>query len=261
MVNGINSLQCGLPRMPWGMQNALSSNDDIFSNMNMNSPFMGGGLSFGGNMFGYGPGSEVYTSNMSQADYLRYQTGLAKLQNKSQTDLMHDVDANKFTLNAADDTITKEIETLKRVIGKNNQDYVQVHYGKLRDLAKAKLAEAGYTNVNETQISAYADKLYADRTHKSILTDLDEHGDGEFVHGFKKGFDPFGMLTNDKSAGENISEITGEEITNADRAWKYTGRVLGTITAIVALPLLAIGLFKGGKAVSALKKAAPAIKP
>lgn len=252
-ANSINPVQYGLTGMPgmMGMPN-ISTTDDIFDGYNRSNSLFGCGypMGFGG---GYNPETYMNWQKQMGMGTLDLQANMEDYTIGRGVSRQHKLNASKFALTGAENAMTRESATLGRVIGKNNQDYVQDHYEKLVTLAKQQLREGGCPNPNPTQVQAYIEDFYASAHNgRGLIEDLEENGNSEFVFGIKKGLDPFNVFTNDKSAKENISYITGEEITPGDKAMKVAGQVVGTLGiplmilgAVIATPLLLKGGVKG----------------
>lgn len=244
------------------------NNFDSFGQYNsLNSPllsFTGGagcypGMGMGMMGMGYGPGAEVM--NMSQADYARYQAKLQAIQMQSQEQLQNyqlqaqvrqqkAYNTAQFQSEASDNVLSVRIGALKHEIEENEQDHVSHSYAKLTNAIREKFKEAGYTNIPEAQVKAYANKLYLQTTGKLIEQDLEENGDSEFVHGLKEGFGcGLGSLfTKTKNYKDNIANVTDTETTTSDKAWRWAGRILA---AGVTAGVVFLG---GGKLVSKLFK-------
>lgn len=241
-VNSINPVQYGLAGMPgmmMGMPN-ISTTDDIFDGYNRSNSLFGCGypMGFGG---GYNPEAYMNWQRQMGMGTLDLQASMEDYGIGRGVARQHKLAASRFALTGAENAMTRESATLGRIIGKNNQDYVQDHYEKLVTLAKQQLKEGGCPNPNPTQVQAYIEDYYASAHNgHGLLEDIEENGNSEFVFGIKKGLDPLNIFTNDKSAKENISYITGEEITPGDKAMKAVGQVIGWI----GLAALALGAFK-----------------
>lgn len=204
----------------------------------------GGGMYPMGNMYGsmygmgYGPGSE--RMNMSQIDSMRYDSKIRDYQLQENIRQQKQMEGAQFSVNAAKDVILAKAGVLQSVVKDNDQDAVAGAYQNLYNAAKGQLEEAGFTNATPDQIRAYASKLYYEATGKRITADLEEHGDGNFLHGFKQGLGCGlgALLTNNRSTEENISEITGKPESTASKAWSWVGRITAGALTIAAGVLL-----------------------
>lgn len=194
----------------------------------------------------FGPGSEVM--NMSQIDYLRYQENIEEYMLKKQVRQHKMAGALEFSSQAHDDTIARQIGVLSNLIKENEQDKFIGQYEKLITLTKEKLAHEGIEHATREQIKARAEKLYFESTGRSMVDDLTENGDGGFVQGLKQGVGVGvgSYFANTRNYKDNIAEITGEEKSKSDNAWKWVGRFLAGGISI-------LGLVFGAKGISALR--------
>lgn len=215
------------------MSNPYSMSGSIFG-----GDFMGGG--FGG-YGGYGYNQELM--RMSPKERMEYMADMEDYQIQRQIQRRKTMDAANFQVQAADDVITRQIGNLQSVVGRNEQDYVMTEYGKLTNAIRNKFKEAGYTNVPEEQIKAHAEKLYYETTGKSLLNDVQENGHSSFVTGL---VDVFGFgLGNEKSASQNIANITGQSETKAEKGWRWVGKITAGLIA-------GAGIILGGKGAKTL---------
>lgn len=216
---------------------------DISGCLGMNSSIMGGGFGNGYGVYGgYGPGSEC--QNMTQKQYLAYQEELENLQIEKQIRQKDKIEYAEFKSTASKDAISREIGVLHDQILDNKQDRISDTYGRITNAVREKFKEAGYTEIPEDQVKAYAEKLYYEATGARLTDDIRNHGDNSFVKGLKDGAFGLGWLLNDKtSREENISSISGEEVSNADQFGLWSGRILAGAGSLVALPFV----LRGGK--------------
>lgn len=253
---------------PIGGAAFMNSNSSIFDNSiygNFGAGAamgMGAGMGFGcypGMMgMGWGPGSEIYTKNMTQKDYINYQKELNNLQLDNQVERKHKLAQTEFRSNASENAVSEQIGVVQRKVHENEQDHVMKEYNRLDSVARAQLAEQGVTNPTQSQISAYKQKLYFEATGKNIINDLAEHGDSSFSHGMKQGVlcGLGSFFANEKDYEDNISSITGEAKSTTAETWQKVGfgtsAVLTTGAVIAArrpivkgLAYIAKALFKG----------------
>lgn len=204
--------------------------DDGGSSLGLGGGIFGGGM-YGMGGMGYGPGSE--RMNMSEIDAMRYDSKIKDYQIHDRVNQQKELEAAEFDSNAAKDVIASKAGVLQSIVKDNDQDSVFSSYKNLREAAKIKLEEAGYTNVTPLQLNAYTSRLYYEATGKKITDDLEEHGDGSFMHGFKQGLGCGlgALMTNKKSVEENISDITGKPETTESKVISWTGRIFaGALT-------------------------------
>ncbi len=187
------------------------------------------------------------------------QKELNKIQWGAQVDQKHQSEVAEFQATAAEDVITRQCGILKDKIKENEQGHVAEEYTKLVQAVREKFAEAGYKNVDELQVRAYAEKLYYNATGVRLIEDIEKHSDSEFVTGLKQGASlGTGLFASNVSAKDNIAGINGGEVSGRDKASIIAGNLLGGFTAVVVLGVAALAsvllLKKGGGAL--LKKLA-----
>lgn len=203
--------------------------------------------SFGGlGCFGmYGPGSEVRDMTMPQ--YLKYTEDMESEQLKKQVRQKHLYEATNFSASAQENDISRQVSILNRKIKDNEQDSIFKEYKRLTDAVKEKFAEAGYTDIPDEQIKTEAERLYAEKTGKSLTNDLMNNGDSSFVYGLKQGagFGLGSLFTNKNSAAKNLSLITGEDIPADETRWRYVGTAASAGLTLAAIPLIAKGSRSG----------------
>lgn len=247
---------------------ALNYDDSIFNPMYGGGAYGGaygarsmyGGMS--GGMYGYGPGSEIM--NMTQEQYLNYQEKMnqrmeeydeaARLRQIDRSvRFRHRQEAAEFAADAPENAISRQIASLQRKIKEDDQDNIMHEYEKLTKLVRQKLEESGYRNVPDEQIKAYAEKLYANSTGANVVDDIKTNSTSPLLQGLGEGTG-LGFLFHhsDVNASDNIARITGENVSQSDKTWKWAGRILGAVGLLVALPLI----FKGGKGIKNLIKPA-----
>lgn len=199
-----------------------------------------GGYGYGMYGMGYGPGSE--RMNMSEIDAMRYDSKLRGYQVHDKVNQQKMMEGAEFDLNASKDVIASKVDTLQRIIKDNDQDGVKSAYDNLINAAEAELKEEGCTretdpNNFDLKLKARASRLYYNKTNgRRLIDDLEENGDGNFLHGFKQGLGCGlgALITNEKSAEENVCEITGKPETMANKAVAWTGRIAaGALTLLV----------------------------
>lgn len=136
----------------------------------------------------------------------------------------------------------------------DRQDLIPVAYANLLKVAREEL-EANGDKVSEEDVKNRAEEIYTQATNKRLTDDLEQHGTPQFIHGLEQGFLGLGwLLTDNKTAKDNIAEITGQPISKADQFQNIAGIVVGGALSIVALPLLLIGCKKIG--IAAFSKSA-----
>lgn len=220
--------------------------DDTFmgtSPMGMNGSLFGGcgyGMGYGMGMgYGYGPGSEVM--NMSQADYLKYSDQLRDMQFDSRLNLHKKMEATDYAMSSPQDKVTAKASVLQMAIRQNNQDHVGAAFTDLQEAVKEKLKEInpGLTEEEmDKTIKSQTAKAYTEATGENLRQALQTNGDSEFIHGMKQGTGIGYFLTNEKNYKDNLYDITGEQVTTADKAQRWLGVGLGAVLTAVAARLL-----------------------
>lgn len=256
--NGINGGLNQIQTQYTNLMNGIDSIDNFSSSLGATdlgfNPMMSlNGSLFGGG-FGYGTKAmEIYNSQTPE-EALNYQLkmqgsqivgnyGLNNLQ--MQTQARQKIDqakinaATEFASTAPENVVTRQIGVLQRQIKNNEQNHIKAEYDNLLNRVRDSLKEAGYTNVDENQIKAHAEKLYYEASGKDIITDLQEHGNNEFVQGLTEGVFGLGLLFNSKSSKDNISDITGEAVSGGDQVQRWAGRIIAGGAAILGIIALA----------------------
>lgn len=247
-------------------------NSSVFNNYSGLGGGFGGG--FGGFSGGFGDTYGLYNDpeflKLGAQDRMAYlanmqkqqarfsiatQNELNQLQLDNQVKQKHLMEVAEFKATAAEDKITRQCGILQSKIKEDEQVQVSEEYKKLTKAVREKFAEVGYTNIDETQVRAQAEKLYYEATGVRLIGDIEQHGSNDFVQGLKEGAgfsEVFSSLLSGKnsmSAKENIAyNITGEERTAKDNALRLAGRIIGGVaTAAVAVASFFL-LKKGGGA-------------
>ena len=180
---------------------------------------------------------------------IKTQKELDTMQWGAQVDQKHQREVAEFQVTAAEDVITRQCGILKDKIKENEQGHVAEEYTKLVQAVREKFAEAGYKNVDELQVRAYAEKLYYNATGVRLIEDIEKHSDSQFVTGLKQGASfGTGLFASNVSSKDNIAGMTGGEVSGRDKASKIAGNFLGVVTAGVVAVASFFLLKKGGGA-------------
>lgn len=231
--NYFNQAMSGIDDIFVGM-NPMDCGGNIFSGVGGGYPGMGMGM-------GYGPGSEVM--NMTQEQYLNYMNRMEDLQIQRQAERKHKIAGSEFYANAGEDSINQAIATLNGAVVRNEQDHVMPLYYKLLAGVRGMAEKNGVHNVTSDQVKAYAGKLYYEKTGKSLPDDIIQNGDGSLWYGFKRGL-TFGLLTDNRSADENVAAITGEQESKVSNTNKWLGTIAGSIATVGGVIALAVGILR-----------------
>lgn len=235
---------------------------------------------YGFDMMGYGgsgygmPFAGAYGQNPTQ--YIQYQ----KQMNQANNELMNDNErfqlerqvsrqkltrSAQFATGASETQIQERIKVLKGCIEEDEQVHVKEQYAKLVESVKTMYPQRDFATNEEkmaydTQIKAYANRLYEASTGQDIESSLKQYGDGQLLHGFKTGLDPFGWFTDNVSAKDNIASVTDTGLSKTDISDRRTGKLLGyAALAVTGILAVAVGLKGGIKGISKLFHKAPAV--
>jgi len=254
-VAGMDSGSLGdAPLFSFGNQGAYGQ-DSAFG-MGM----MGGGM-YGG--MGMGMMGGMYGQNPTQ--YIQYQ----KQMNQGNNELMNDNEryqverqvsrqkltrSAQFATGASEGEIDERIKVLKTCIEENEQVHVKEQYAKLLDAVKSMYPQREFASNEEkmaydSQIKAYANRLYAAKAGQDIESSLDQYGDSQLVHGIKKGLDPFNFFTDEVSATDNKANVTDTGLSKTNISDRRTGKAIGYAGLALATGALVFGIpfaLKGG---------------
>ncbi len=213
----------------------LSSSFNPYSSIFSGATF--GGYTGYGYGFGYGDPSQYAQYNNQMAN--------ANLQ------MAHKNAATNSLYNAPEQAIERRMGVLQRQILKNNQDNIEKEYTKLYEEVRKMYTEAGYENVPDSQIRAYIENTYAQKTGSRLVDDIESRGHNPFVQGMIQGTGIGYLAGNKTTAEQNISMITGEEESTGSKAATWAGRAAGTAATVAVLPFVAK---YGAKALKLLAK-------
>lgn len=240
--------------------------DSLFSGNMMANPclgMMGGGYGMGYGGMGYRyPGMEM--QNMSLADAADYKEYLQSQQVDRDVRQQLKLKGAAFQASAGEDAISRRIMYLQDKIATNDQDNVSGEYQKLITTIKNTLGE-GRITANDEQVRAYAEKLYAMKTGKSLINDIHENSDGALWAGFKKGLfanDALGLhFTSRTTAEENIARISGTPEDKRSKTNETLGKWLGWAATGLGVLVLARLFRRSPRAAAAATPAATATAP
>ena len=153
----------------------------------------------------------------------------------------------RFKMAGQNGPIMRQIQVLHNEICENNQDNIKREYDKLVNAVRNSYASQLNKNLSseeqEMQIRAFADSLYAQQTGGYIEDNIKRHSESSFVTGLKH------ILCLKKAqkttADENISYITGAELTRSATNAKKAGTYLGYAGAAAGGGLLGYAGIKG----------------
>lgn len=193
----------------------MGMNGSIFSNpamtgMNPYNPMFGMGL---------GMGDSSYFDNMKQyqQNWTNYYVDSQKLQRNSD-----------LKINGAMEAIEETAANLKDKINHNEQDQIQEAYQKYLAAVKNAYGEGSEEELNSRALAMYTQL----NGGTSLVQDLRNNGHTSFLQGFIQSISlgAYGR----KSAEDNISEITHQEVPMGEKTEQNVGRVAGFATIGVA---------------------------
>ena len=205
--------------------NSYATMGDIYGMDDYNYAPLGSPMSIGGGWGGIN--YQQYYDNMMQMQefYTDYNIRNAELQRRSD-----------ITINNVDAGLKKAFEALQTKIVSSEQEQI---IGALENFKNA--VRAKYPTANEEQIANYTTMIYSQLSGgTSLVQDIQTHGSGSFMQGFKQSIG-FGLFADNKTAEENIAEITGQPESRSSKMSKHAGRTTGGIVAGAVAGFLVTG--------------------
>ena len=208
-------------------------------------------MSMNGSIFGSGMGMGMYPimppMGMGSGSYEDYYKNYDKYQDfmiNSQVRQQQKWRDADLTLNSPMEGIAKQASYLHERIMNNEQEQIIQSYQKFKNSVKSM-----YPGATDEEISNRASTLYKQITGVSITDDIRQYGRGSFTQGFLQTV-TFGLADN-KTAEENIAEITGQPVGRKEKTKKIIGNAVGGAvfggTALIAAKGIFKGLLKGLK--------------
>ena len=224
--------------------NQVALNDltgfDMYSPLGMYTNPM---MSMNGSIFGSAPGMYpvMPPMGMGSVNYEDYYKNYEKYQ-----DFMIDTQVRQqqkwrdadLKLNAPQEGIAKQASYLHEKIMRNEQQQIKEAYLNFKNSVRSM-----YGNGTDEEIANRASTLYKQLTGVSITDDIRQYGRGSFTQGFLQTI-TLGLADN-KTAEENISELTGQPVGRTEKAKKIAGNAVGGAVFGGAALLSAKYLFKG----------------
>ncbi len=208
--------------------------------MSMNGSIFGSGMGMYPMMPPMGIGSGNYEDYYK--NYEKYQDFMIGTQVKQQQK-WREAD---LALNSPMEGIAKQASYLHEKIMRNEQQQIQASYQQFKNSVKSM-----YPNATDEEVANRASTLYKQVTGVSITDDIRQYGRGSFTQGFLQTI-TLGLADN-KTAEENIAELTGQPVGRSEKAKKIAGNALGGAVfggvALVSAKYLFKGLIKGLKKV------------
>lgn len=202
-------------------------------------------MSMNGSIFGSGMGMGMYPMmppmGMGSGNYEDYYKNYDKYQDfmiNSQVRQQQKWRDADLTLNSPMEGIAKQASYLHERIMNNEQEQIIQSYQKFKNSVKSM-----YPGATDEEISNRASTLYKQITGVSITDDIRQYGRGSFTQGFLQTV-TFG-LADDKTAEENIAEITGQPVGRKEKTKKIIGNAVGGAVFGGVSLIAARGIFKG----------------
>ena len=203
--------------------NQVALNDltdmDLYSPLGMANPIMGmNGSIFNAGVYPIMPG--IYGGSYNYEDYYKnydkYQNFLIESRVRQQQK-MREAD---IRLNSPEEGIAKKAAYLHEKIMRNEQQQIQLAYNDFKESVRSM-----YPNATEEEISNRTSTLYKRYINVSLTDDIRKHGRGSFTQGFLQTV-TLGFADN-KTAEENISDLTGLPVGRTERTKKIAGNIAG----------------------------------
>lgn len=202
--------------------NQVALNDltdmDLYSPLGMANPMM----SMNGSIFGAGmyPAMPMYGGGYSYEDYYKnyqkYQDFMIENSVRQQQN-MRNAD---LRLNSPMEGVSKKASLLHEKIMQNEQQQIQLAYQQYKDSVRSL-----YPNASDEEIANRASTMYKQLHGLSIHDDIRKYGRGSFTQGLLQTL-TLGFADN-KTAEENVSELTGQPVGRSERAKKIAGNIAG----------------------------------
>ena len=205
--------------------NQVALNDltdmDLYSPFGIANPMMSmNGSIFGG---GYGmmyPAMPIYGGGYNYEDYYknyqRYQDFMLDTQVRQQQNIRN----ADLRLNSPLEEVSKKSSLLHEKIMQNEQQQIQQAYQQYKNSVRSL-----YPNASDEEIANRASTMYKQLHGVSIHDDIRKYGRGSFTQGFLQTL-TLGFADN-KTAEENVSELTGQPVGRSERAKKIAGNIAG----------------------------------
>lgn len=185
---------------------------DLYGLDNYNYSAYGSPMAYGG----YGAGGY---------NYQQYYDNMLQMQEYQSKFNLHSVELqrhNDIAINNADYGIKKAFEILQTKIVSNEQEQI---IGALENLQNA--VREKYPTATDTQIANYTSRIYSQLSGgTSLPQDILTHGSSSFAQGFKQAIG-LGLFADNKTAEENIAEISGQPESRSSQMAKHSGRAAG----------------------------------
>ena len=217
--------------------NSYAAMGDLYGMDSYNYAPMGSPLTFGGG-FGFGGlNYQQYYDNMTtmQDFYSQYNLHNVELQRN-----------NDILINNADAGIKKAYGILQNKIVSNEQEQIIGALENFKNAVKSK-----YPNATDEQIANYTSYIYSQLNGGVDLpTAIQTNGTSSFWQGFKQAVG-LGLFADNKTAEENIAEISGQPESRSSQMAKHSGRATGAAVIGGIIGFLVSGFNPAGAAIGA----------
>ena len=226
------STQAINPQFPVGFNyfgNAAISDTLGLDTMGINpmmNPMMG---MYGSIMPGMGLGGYDYSQYYDSAkSWLNFQNDYSLLALQNQRNY-------QVKSGAPESAVVNAISALQMKITGSEQEQI---IGAIENLKAA--LRMKYPQATEQEINSYAAAEYRNQTGTTLVRDIKEHGSSSFGQGLKQGLG-FGLFADNKTADENIAELTGQPVSRTEKMQHVAGQYVGSTGMGAAIGAIALG--------------------
>ena len=232
---------------PYPMSGYYSADFDNIDLDYSTYPMMGAGMGMNGSIFGNNIGLGFGTTpcigaggmigGYNPQDYFNQMKQYQQFYNQYNIDQCKMQRNADLQINGSMESVTEAAEHLKDKISRNEQDQIKVAYQKYLQAVKN-----AYGQGNDEDMNSRAATLYKQITGKSLFQDLRDNGHGSFMQGIIQTM-TFGTYAQ-KSAEDNVAEISGQEVATTEKAIQNVGRVAGGVGVAAGVTAALKGLTK-----------------
>ena len=220
-VAAINGTGYGMGMNPWMMSaysNQIAMND-LFEDMYSTNPMSMNGSLFGGMGMGMYPMFPAFTG-MNTDNWMQQMDKWQDYSIDRQVRYQEKSRNADLRLNSPMEGIAEAARVLNEKIHKDEQEQILPalsHY--------VEAVKAAYPNGTDADVLNRARSLYEQQFHTDLVDDIRANGKDAFTQGFIQAV-TFGLADN-KTAEENIADITGQPVGRGDQTKKILGRAAG----------------------------------
>ena len=184
-----------------------------------------GSMSFNNGLIGFNPS---FSGGLNYDNYFDQMTDYQNFTSRYQLQYMQNQRNNEIQINAPMEGIQGTASVLNEKIVANEQEQIAGAWNSYVNAVKA-----AYPNADEETINARATALYQQIYGTSVTDDIRAYGSSSFKQGFMQMI-TFG-LSNNKSAEQNIAELTGQPVSRTEQAKQLSGYAAGGATIGAAI--------------------------